>query len=78
MDDLYLRPQEAADYLRSSVSTLAKARWTGRGPIFVRIGRAVRYRKCDLDSWMAQTAHTEAASFEAVTACEKPAVKGAA
>jgi excisionase family DNA binding protein len=50
--ETYFTPREAAEYLRSSTSTLAKARLTRRGPIFVRIGRAVRYRKSDIDAWM--------------------------
>jgi excisionase family DNA binding protein len=48
----YFTPHEAAEYLRSSTSTLAKARMHKRGPNFVRIGRAVRYRQSDLDAWM--------------------------
>lgn len=51
--ETYLTPGEAAQYLRTSTSTLAKRRLTGRGPDFVRIGRAIRYRQRDLDSWMA-------------------------
>jgi excisionase family DNA binding protein len=50
--DTYFTPREAAEYLRSSTSTLAKARLTKRGPTFVRIGRAIRYRKADIDAWM--------------------------
>lgn len=50
--ETYLKPREAAEYLRSSPSTLAKARMYKRGPAFVRIGRAVRYRQSDLDAWM--------------------------
>jgi len=50
--ETYLKPREAAEYLRSSTSTLAKARMHKRGPHFVRIGRAVRYRQSDLDTWM--------------------------
>ncbi len=50
--ETYLKPREAAEYLRSSTSTLAKARMYKRGPNFVRIGRAVRYRQSDLDAWM--------------------------
>jgi hypothetical protein len=41
--ETYFRPREAADYLRSSESTLAKKRLNGDGPPFVRIGRAIRY-----------------------------------
>jgi len=53
--ETYLTPHEAAEYLRSSTSTLAKARLTKRGPDFVRIGRAVRYRKSDIDAWMSSS-----------------------
>jgi excisionase family DNA binding protein len=49
---VYFTPREAAAYLRSSTSTLAKARMKRQGPSFVRIGRAVRYRQSDLDAWM--------------------------
>lgn len=48
----FLRAVEAAEYLRSSTSTLAKLRLTGNGPPFIKIGRAVRYRRDDLDKWM--------------------------
>ena len=52
----YLTPREAAAYLRSSTSTLAKRRLHGSGPRFHRIGTAIRYRKLDLDQFMAQSA----------------------
>jgi hypothetical protein len=53
--DLYLTPREAAAYIKSSTSTLAKRRLCGNGPKFSRIGRAIRYRKLDLDEFMAKT-----------------------
>jgi excisionase family DNA binding protein len=49
----YLDPKEAADYLRSSTSTLAKLRHRRRGPAYIHIGTAIRYRRRDLDTWMA-------------------------
>ena len=49
----YLDPKEAADYLRSSTSTLAKLRHRGKGPAYTHIGTAIRYRRRDLDTWMA-------------------------
>ncbi len=49
----YLDPKEAADYLRSSISTLAKLRHKRRGPAYTHIGTAIRYRRVDLDDWMA-------------------------
>jgi hypothetical protein len=51
--DRYFKPREAADYLNSSTSTLAKRRLYGGGPRFTRIGRAIRYAKRDLDAFMA-------------------------
>jgi excisionase family DNA binding protein len=42
---------EAAEYLGLSTSFLEKARLTGDGPKFVKIGRAVRYRISALDEF---------------------------
>ena len=53
--DIYFTPREAAELLRTSTSTLAKRRLYGDGPKFCRIGRAVRYRKADLDEFMARS-----------------------
>jgi excisionase family DNA binding protein len=55
-NEKYLTPSEAASYLRTSKSTLAKRRMKGSGPVFVRIGRAVRYRLSDLDTWINRSA----------------------
>jgi predicted DNA-binding transcriptional regulator AlpA len=41
--DRLLMPKGAAELLRVSLSWLAKARLTGDGPRFVKIGRSVRY-----------------------------------
>lgn len=48
----YLRVAAAARYLAVSVSTLNKLRCSGGGPPYYRIGRAVLYRRADLDSWV--------------------------
>jgi excisionase family DNA binding protein len=48
----YLTPPEAAQYIRLSASTLAKLRLYGGGPPFIRIGRAVRYSRAELDTYM--------------------------
>jgi predicted DNA-binding transcriptional regulator AlpA len=60
----YLKPRQAAEYLNSSTSTLAKRRLYGGGPKFSRIGRAIRYAKSDLDAFMA--ANTVASTSEKV------------
>ena len=43
-----LTPREAADFLRVSLSWLAKARMRGDGPAFVKFGRGIRYRESAL------------------------------
>jgi len=64
--NVYLKPAEAAEYLRSSVSTLSKARRSGKGPTFVRLGRSIRYRVPDLDSWMASSAGTAISLYDPI------------
>jgi predicted DNA-binding transcriptional regulator AlpA len=60
---MYLTPPEAAKYLKSSTSTLAKLRVYGGGPTFCRLGgKAIRYRQVDLDSYM--TSRTAASTAE--------------
>ena len=47
-----LTPKEAANFLRLSVSWLAKARMRGNGPPYVKLGRAIRYREGALVQWL--------------------------
>ncbi len=56
--DSNLTEREAALYLKSSCSTLSKRRLTGDGPPFFKIGRAIRYRRIDLDAWIRGTIST--------------------
>ena len=51
-DDGLLNEVQAAQFLRLSIRTLQAWRGSRRGPNFVRAGRAVRYRRRDLCSWM--------------------------
>ena len=44
---------EAATYLRLSKPTLERLRLTGEGPAYAKLGKAVRYRRADLDAWLA-------------------------
>jgi excisionase family DNA binding protein len=48
-----LDQREAAKLLRLSERTLERLRLTGGGPRYVKCGRSVRYRECDLDAWIA-------------------------
>ena len=47
-----LTPQEAADFLRLSLSWLAKSRMAGNGPEFVKLGRSIRYAEGALRGWL--------------------------
>lgn len=49
-----IRVREAADYVGLSKSTLDKLRCYGTGPVYFKLGRAVVYRKSDLDDWVAE------------------------
>lgn len=54
----FLSCEQAADYLQVSVRTLDVWRCTRRYPIpFVKIGSRVRYRRADLDAWLASRTH---------------------
>ncbi len=47
-----LRTPDAAAYLNVQPATLEQWRWNGKGPRFVKLGRAVRYRQADLDAFL--------------------------
>ena len=59
----YLTTVEAAAYLKLSRQFLEAARYRGdgSGPGYIKLGRAVRYRKSALDAWM--SAHDHAADI---------------
>lgn len=43
---------EAARYVRLGKPTLERFRVSGDGPVYAKLGGAVRYRKADLDAWL--------------------------
>jgi predicted site-specific integrase-resolvase len=43
-----MTPQETATALEVQPATLARWRWSGKGPRFVKYGKHVRYRKEDV------------------------------
>ena len=48
-----LSPQQASNYLLLSISTLARMRIAGNGPVFVRVSpQRVGYRISDLDKYL--------------------------
>jgi predicted DNA-binding transcriptional regulator AlpA len=52
MEDLIDTPA-LAQRLGIDESTANKWRLTGEGPPFVKLGRSVRYRLCDVSAWVA-------------------------
>jgi hypothetical protein len=55
----------AADYIGVSISFLNKARLTGRGPTFLKLGSKVAYEKSDLDQWLNGRRRTSTSQLEA-------------
>lgn len=47
-----LTTEQAAAHLGLASSTLEKARVHGTGPRYIKLGRAVRYLRADLDSYL--------------------------
>jgi hypothetical protein len=62
-DDL-LTPPEAATFLKVSISWLAKQRLYGDGPAYRKVGRSVRYRRVDLDRYLATRLRTSTSQFQ--------------
>ena len=58
-----LTTPKAAEYLGLSRNTLNRWRWDGRGPRYLKLGSAVRYRQSDLDAFIeaAERNHTTVA-----------------
>lgn len=52
MDCDILTTVEAARYVRLGKPTLERFRLTGEGPLYAKLGGAVRYRRADLDKWL--------------------------
>ncbi len=59
----YTNTRGAAAHLVCSVSFLEKSRLTGGGPRFIKIGKAVRYRLADLDSFADARAHSSTSEY---------------
>ena len=44
--------QQAAEMLGCSVAALRKWRWLGKGPVYCKVGRLVRYGDADLVAYL--------------------------
>jgi excisionase family DNA binding protein len=49
-----IEPPLLADELEVPEATLAQWRYKGTGPAYVKVGRHVRYRREDVDTWLAE------------------------
>ena len=59
-----LTPEEAGLQLGLTPGALAQLRYTGGGPCFIKLtAKAVRYRQCDLDEWIAAKARTSTRDY---------------
>ena len=63
-----LTVDEAARRLRLSASYLNKLRCFGGGPVFIRLGKAVRYLPSDLDAWIDNNKRANTASAHSICA----------
>ena len=54
MFDPLLKTSAAAPYLKVSAAWLEKKRCTGGGPVYIKIGRLVSYRRSVLDNYMVE------------------------
>ncbi|MFT6009255.1 MAG: excisionase family DNA binding protein [Parasphingorhabdus sp.] len=48
----FITPDQAAAYLGMSAFTLSSYRHLGKGPAFYKVGKHVKYRKSDLETWI--------------------------
>ena len=53
-EKIHMSTREAAAYLGLSPRTLDRYRVNGAGPAFHRLGGRVRYRRADIDAWVAE------------------------
>ena len=60
---MLLTVEQAAMYLGLARSTLNKWRCHGGGPVFIKMGRSVRYRQADLEIFMSNGAATSTSSY---------------
>jgi len=60
-----LNTKEVAAYVRLGRQTIEHMRLTGNGPPFTKFGRAVRYRRSDIDAWIESRLQTSTSASTA-------------
>lgn len=68
----FFTPQEAAAHLRFASATLAIWRSQAKGPVYVKVGKSVRYLRDDLTSW-AKASAAERGRVEMDATCHQEA-----
>ena len=53
LDQLY-NEKETAKLLSLSVKTLQRYRYTGGGPIYIKLGKSVRYKESDIEKYVSE------------------------
>ena len=65
MNKVFLRPKDAAGYVKMAPSTLAKMRLYGTGPNFIKAGaRVVLYDRDTLDQWLSARSYENTSQYE--------------
>ncbi len=54
----FLTEGELSALIKVPTKSLQRWRWAGFGPKFVKLGHAVRYRRSDIDDWIAAQTRT--------------------
>ena len=55
----FMTPDEVANLLQVPVATLYGWRYKGVGPLSVRVGKHIRYRRADIDAWFDRRGQSE-------------------
>ena len=53
LEQLY-NEKETAKLLSLSVKTLQRYRYTGGGPIYIKLGKSVRYKESDIEKYVSE------------------------
>lgn len=48
----YLRTDDMEPYTGIASSTWAKRRMSGKSPPYIKCGKLILYRRCDVDDWL--------------------------
>lgn len=51
-----LTPEQLSEFLGIPVGTIYQWRYTGTGPVALKVGRHLRYRPEDVETWLATCA----------------------